>query len=384
MPKKSIKVDVKPEVFKWLKESAGWSIEEVSKRIKTNIETVKAFESGKKKPTLRQLKDLSMSFKRPIAAFLLSEPKKEKPKPKDYRFIPNRTDIFDKKTILVLRKARSLQEIGKELSRNIDYDTKAKVERLNLSDAPEKVARQYREIFGLTVEKQQKFKTTYKLFNYLRDVLENMNILVFQFSMPMEDARGFVLSDESPAIIVVSTKDRIEARLFSLMHEFAHILLGESAIDFPDISLSFRSRVERWCSEFASSILLPKETAKTLFETNRENLTDKKTLNALSRKYKISKAMILFNMLKLDYITKTDYENIINQYKPKEIEIKKKREKGGGGIPADKKCISEIGTKFVSLVANNYDRGYITYTDALNYLSIKSKNFDKVLAKAVK
>ena len=55
-----------------------------------------------------------------------------------------------------------------------------------------------------------------------------------------------------------------------------------------------------------------------------------------------------------------------------------------GGIPADVRCLSEIGNKFVSLVANNYDRNHITYTDALNYLSIKSKNFDKVLAKARK
>jgi Zn-dependent peptidase ImmA (M78 family) len=384
MSKKSIKVDVNPEVFKWLRVSAGWSIEEVSRRIKTTPEIVKAFESGKKKPTLRQLKELSQAFRRPLAAFLLPEPRKEKPKPKDYRFIPNRKNVFDKKTILVLRKARSLQEIGKELSKNIDYETKAKIERVNLSDNPETIAKKYRKIFELTEEKQRKFKTPYEFFNYLRDILENMNILVFQFSMPVEDARGFVLSDESPAVIVVSTKDSIEARLFSLMHEFAHILLGESVIDFPDISISYRNKIEKWCSEFASSFLLPKEEAKILFETNREKLTDRKTLNSLSRKYKVSKAMLLFNMMKLNYITQTDYKNIINRYKPKPEEIKKKGEKTGGGIPADKKCISEIGTKFVSLVANNYDKGYITYTDALNYLSIKSKNFDKVLEKAIK
>jgi len=384
MNKKSIKVDVNPEVFKWLRVSAGWSIEEVSKRIKTTPEIVKAFETGEKKPTLRQLKELSQAFRRPIAAFLLSEPRKEKPKPKDYRFIPNKTNIFDKKTILVLRKARNLQEIGKELSKNIDYETKAKIKKVNLSDNPEEIAQKYREIFGLSEEKQRKFKTPYEFFSYLRDILENMNILVFQFSMPVEDARGFVLSDDFPAVIVVSTKDGIEARLFSLMHEFGHILLGESVIDFPDISIPYRNKIEKWCNEFASSFLLPKEDARIIFERNRNKLTDKKTLHSLSRKYKVSKAMLLFNMMKLNYITPTDYENIINRYKLKPEEVKKKGEKTGGGIPADKKCISEIGTKFISLVANNYDRGYITYTDALNYLSIKSKNFDKVLEKAIK
>ncbi len=384
MPKKLIKVGVKPEVFKWLRESASWSIEEISRRIKTTPENVRAFETGEKKPTWRQLKELSRAFKRPIAAFLLLEPRKEKPKPKDYRFILNKTSVFDKKTVLVLRKARNLQEVGKELSKNINYETKTTVGRISLLDSHEQIAREYRKIFGLSTEKQRKFKTAYKLFNYLRDILENRNILVFQFSMPVEDARGFVLSDEFPTIIVVNTKDSIEARLFSLMHEFAHILLGESVIDFPDISLSYRNKIEKWCSEFASSMLLPKETVKVLFETNRGKLKNEKTLNLLSRRYKVSKAMLLFNMMKLNYISQTDYENIINRYRMKLREIGKKRRKGGGGISADKKCISEIGTKFISLVANNYDKGYITYTDALNYLSIKSKNFDKVLAKAIK
>ena len=46
--------------------------------------------------------------------------------------------------------------------------------------------------------------------------------------------------------------------------------------------------------------------------------------------------------------------------------------------------LREIGNKFVSLIANNFDKEFITYGDALSYLSIKSKNFDRVLEKARK
>lgn len=382
---RSMRVAVQPEVFRWLRVSAGWSIEDVSKRLKTSVETVNAFESGGKAPTLRQLKELSRAYKRPLAVFLLSRPVKEKPMPGDYRMLPGRKNVFDKKTILVLRKARSLQEIGNELSRNIDYQTKPKVERVNISDNPESIADNYRKRFGLTEEKQKKFKTPYEHFNSLRDILEDMNILVFQFSMPVEDARGFALTDESPNIIVVNSKDRIEARQFSLMHEFAHILLGETVIDIPDISITTRNKIESWCNEFASSFLLPKEVSISLFDSKRDVLTETKTLNRFSRAYKVSKAMILFNMFKLKYITKTDYEDVLERYKPKKIE--KREDKGkrkGGGIPPDRRCLSEVGTKFVSIVANNYDQNNITYTDALNYLSIRSKNFDKVLAQARK
>ena len=151
----SIKIEVKPEVFKWLRISAGWTIDDVSKRLKTSVEALKGFESGEKAPTLRQLKGLSQAYKRPLAAFLLSKPIKEKPMPKDYRMLPGKKNVFDKKTIVVLRKARSLQEIGSALSRNINYQTKPKVERVKIYEKPDIIADKYRTIFGLTEEKQR-------------------------------------------------------------------------------------------------------------------------------------------------------------------------------------------------------------------------------------
>jgi len=95
--------------------------------------------------------------------------------------------------------------------------------------------------------------------------------------------------------------------------------------------------------------------------------------------------MLLLNMLKLNHIERTDYDAILARFKKEDIKPKKEVEEGtGGGIPSEVRCLSEVGNKFVSLVANNYDRDHITYTDALNYLSIKSKSFDKVLSKAKK
>ena len=383
--KKQIAVSVEISVLKWLIESSGWTRGEIAKRLNTSAQNIEKMESGEKKPSFRQLEELSVIFKRPVASFLLSKPLTEKPKPKDYRMLPDKTNKFDKKTILVMRHARRLQELSKELSRNVNYETKSRIEKAKLSDDPATFALKFREKFNLSEEKQRKFKTPYELFNYLRDILEDQNIYLFQFSMPVEDARGFVFVDETPNVIVVNTKDNIEARIFSLMHEFAHILLGESVIDLPDATHSFKDDVERWCNEFSSALLLPKDLAKSAFDTNRANLTQKETLRYLSNKYKVSKAMLLLNMFKLEYIERTDYDAILARFKKEEIKPKKEAEEGtGGGIPSEVRCLSEVGNKFVSLVANNYDRDHITYTDALNYLSLKSKSFDKVLSKAKK
>ncbi|MBN1389488.1 MAG: ImmA/IrrE family metallo-endopeptidase [Candidatus Thermoplasmatota archaeon] len=385
----SITTQINPDVFKWLRESSGWTIEDVAKRLKTSEDVVNSIESGKKDPTLRQLKELSNAYKRPLAAFFLSYPKPEKPRPKDYRMLPQKKDVFDKKTILILRKARMLQEISGELSKNIYYETKPSIKKANITDDPKSLADKYRVELGFTTKKQTELKTSYEMFNFLRDKMEDLNILVFQDSIPVEDARGFALPDETPNVIVLSSKDSIEARIFSLMHEFAHIILGEPAIDFPDYTNPYQNKIEYWCNQFSSSFLLSEVMARSIFEANQENLTDTKTLNKISRRYKVSKGMLLFNMLKYDFITESEFKNVLERYIPQEPEEADEEEKDGekkqsGGIPADVKCLSMVGNKFVSLVANNYDHNHITYTDALNYLSIKSKIFDKVLAKASK
>ncbi len=380
---KSFTVDVVPEVLRWLRRSSGWEIEDVSKKLGTSSEIVKDLETGKRKPTMRQLHIFSEVYKRPIASFFLSKPKQERPMPKDYRFLPNKINIFDRKTIIAIRRSRSLQNLSKELSLNINYATKTEIKKAKITDDPEHIASEYRNILNIGIEKQRKFRDAYKLFGYLRDVLEDRNILVFQFSIPIEDARGFALADEYPNVIVINSKDSIEARLFTLMHEFGHIILGETVIDLPEESLVARSSIEAWCNAFSSAFLLPKEVSIDLFNKNKDYLTKTDTLNALSRKYKVSKAVLLVRMVNLNYISRQEIESVLARYAPKESKTEKKG-KQVMGMASDQKCLSEMGNKFVSLVANNFDKELITYNDALSFLSIKSRNFDKVLARARK
>lgn len=380
---KTFTIEVVPQVLCWLRTSAGWEVEEVAKRLRTSTEVIKELESGKKNPTMIQLNILSDIYKRPIASFFLSKPKEEKPMPKDYRFLPNKTDIFDRKTIIAIRRTRSLENLSKELSLNINYTTKTDIKKAKLTDNPEILALEYRKILNFNMEKQMKFRDAYKMMGYLRDLLEDLNILVFQFSMPVEDARGFALADEVPSIIVINTKDSIEARLFTLMHELGHIILGETVIDLPEVSLQVRNNIEAWCNTFSSAFLLPKEVSIDLFNKNKHNLTETITLNALSKRYKVSKAVLLVKMVNLNYISKQEFESVLARYTPKET----KAEKNGKKVmrmASDQRCLLEVGNKFVSLVANNFDREFITYNDALSFLSIKSRNFDKVLARARK
>lgn len=121
MPRtKPIKIQVKPEVIKWAIKTSGWEESELISKLKISKSTYKNWLKGD--ITIKQLENLANKIKRPLAVFFLPEAPKEKPKPKDYRMLPDEKDKFNKKTILAIRKARYLQGIIQELSINIEED----------------------------------------------------------------------------------------------------------------------------------------------------------------------------------------------------------------------------------------------------------------------
>jgi hypothetical protein len=86
-------------------------------------------------------------------------------------------------------------------------------------------------------------------------------------------------------------------------------------------------------------------------------------------------------MFKLRYISQKEYDTVLKRYPLDNIRGKSP---GFAAASVDKRCIQEKGQKFVSLVASNFEQGLITRSDALDYLSIKSKNLEKILNRVKK
>ena len=85
MRTKTFEIEVNPKIIRWAIETSGWTIKELSKKLRVSEESIKAWLTGRKKPTLRQLENLAKYVKRQLAVFFLPTPPKEKPLPKDYR-----------------------------------------------------------------------------------------------------------------------------------------------------------------------------------------------------------------------------------------------------------------------------------------------------------
>ncbi|MDP3395699.1 MAG: ImmA/IrrE family metallo-endopeptidase [Methanoregula sp.] len=396
MSRTSVEVSIAPDVFRWLCGTSGWLAKDIAKRIEVPEEDVRSWYEGKTKPILplTKVERLSEAFKRPLAAFLLSKPPEEIKLLPDFRKLPGVHGDFSKETHLAIRKAWRLQNVRSELMENLGSDVRITIKNHTIQDDPETVANNER--VNLPVDLAQiSTSTPTKLFQIWRDWFEQKNIMVLQLKMPVEDARGFSLTDIEPFVIVVNESDAPNAKIFTLFHEYGHILLNESAVcnrDSDVIDDTRIKKIEYWCNRFAGAFLVPEDFLKKELDIERLIQTThySRIVASIANKLKISKESALMRLLTLDYISPSEFRAERDKIRADAALLKEQirekqsqsAKKSGPAISLDQKCLNEKGHRFVSLVLKNSDLGYITSRDALDYLDIKMKNLEKLRAES--
>lgn len=392
MSRPSPDIIIAPDVFRWLCGSSGFTSSEISKRIGVSERVAKSWCDGVQKPTipLTKVEQLSEMFRRPLAAFLLAQPPEEPNLPKDFRRHPDSDAGYSKELLLAIRKARRIQEIHHELTDNLKIPSTVSLKIRTIKDNPEMVALEERVRSGIIVSGDTAGMSPVRAFDIWRGWLESQNISVLKIKMPVGDARGFSLSDGEPYVIIVNSADADRARLFTLFHEYAHILLNMPVVcSQGDSDLDEYAGVERWCNHFAGAFLAPEPE----IERNpviRQAIISGNYLRAagsIRQHFLISKEAGLMRLLTLKKISSGQYiqgrDQLRAEYALREAEKKKKEqsgddEEGGfGGISLDRKCVAEKGTGYVALVMENVKRGHISNSDALDYLDVKLRHLEK-------
>jgi Zn-dependent peptidase ImmA (M78 family) len=387
-------ITIQPQVFRWLCVSSGWTPDEISARIAEPVDLVQRWCEGTESPslTINNLEKLSESFKRPLTAFLLPSPPEDEVLPKDFRKIPNAKGDFSKETLRMIRKARRELGLWRELSDNIGESAAVRLPRYSLQDDPETVALMERE--RLKVSPVPVWSGEYEAYRYWRELLSSLHILVLQLKMPREEARGFSIVDDGYAAVVVNGREAPHARIFTLFHEYAHLLLDEIVIcnnQSETSSNSFIRTVEGWCNTFAGAFLLPQEEFER-YGRIQKYLQVGDFLNAataMSSHFRVSKDAALIRLRVLHLISEEELGRLRLIIQSTGTNSKKgvsSLNQGENLTSPDKKisvnpviqCISEKGSPFVSLVLKNEAAGKITYRDVTDYLDLKSKHIDKL------
>jgi len=382
----SPQLPITPQVLRWAREVAGYSPGEVATKLeqvsrKITPETVASWESGETLPRLTALRKLAQLYKRPMAVFFLKEPPPEPSPPKNYRLLATGEDRpLSPATLLAVRTARRLHDLAKEVSEELGYELEADLPRASLSADPTQLATSERARLGASFEDQVGCKDAYEALWYWRDLVEAAGCFVFQLSFPTEDARAFSeLYDDAP-LIVLSTKDEAVGRVFSLFHEYAHLLLRASGI-CPDFRLDYlqstEGRVEQFCNAFAGSFLVPAAPLEAAAHEHPDP-TDEGGLVSLSYRFSVSKHVILRRLLDLGWVDQRYYRLKAAEWAKTRAGRKKQT---GGPVRQEVKAVSQRGRRFSSLIIEAADRGLIAPPTLYESLGVRTKYLADVRAR---
>jgi len=144
---------------------------------------------------------------------------------------------------------------------------------------------------------QQSVRTSEELYSLLVRNAETLGVLVFKNGivgnntrrgLSVSEFRGFAMSDPLAPVIFINGADAAAAWIFTLLHELAHIWLGESGIS--DTSPSSRNRQEMLCNAIAADALVPRAAFVKAWE-QATGIAEKK-VDFLRRIFKVSALVI--------------------------------------------------------------------------------------------
>ena len=362
---RTFKVNVNPEIIKWSIKNINMPEEVIIKKIGITKNIFDKWINNLDKPTYIQLQKLAKNVRVSPLIFLSDKPPNEEPM-RVFRTY-NNTDQKSYDTLLMIKRITFLQDVVYNLYNNLNLRKEANIERYSIKTNPKEIAENERKKF-FDLDNQLQSKTKYEVLRKFRTQVEDNNILVMQF--PFEDIRGLSLIDKNPYIIILNSRDDPTSRIFTLFHEYAHILLGINELD-EDSNYSSSDKIEEWCNNFASYFLISDDRIKQY--VNKFDNIDK-IVTSISNRYKLSYSMIFYRLYKLNYIQ--SYETEYDKFIKRKEQIKNTTSSGGNYIVNIK---SEYGNKFINIVNENYEKGEITLNEALTYLGIKIKTYDKLM-----
>lgn len=377
----AIKIEafIKPELLIWARESAGYTLMDAARKTGIAPDKLDSWEKGAQKPSIQQLKKVAATYKRPLAVFYLSEPPKTFDVMHDFRRLaPYEQSMKSPSLLLEIRKAHQKRDIAIEISELLSEPVATIDFGINIDDKPERIAKEIRYYLGLSIEAQMKAKDRNNALNLWRESIEKLGVLVFQTNsrsrISVREMRGFSISKRPYPTIVLNSKDSQSGKIFTLIHEFIHVLLNSGGIcdlSEHDSQDSEDEKTEFFCNMVAGAVLVPRENLlgeSALRSLDKRRNWSDEALAELADRYSVSGEVILRRLLILGKTT-ADF------YKQKHLEyLKIEKRKTGGYAPFHRLIVRDNGPSYTRLVLSAYHQEIITASNLSDYLGTKLKH----------
>lgn len=309
-----VRVAVAPDLLQWAVERAGWDDETIDKRAPKLDEW-----AAGRGPTLKQLEKFAKDTHTPLGLLFLPEPPEEKVPIPDMRTLGNAVvarpsaDLLD---VIYLCQARQQWYRGYTVDHGLappDF-----VGSATTDDSPSLIADRIRNLLNFDVADRAVFSSWEDALRRLIDRIEAIGVLVMVSGivgsnthrvLNPQEFRGFALADPIAPLIFVNGADTKAAQIFTMIHELAHIWLGESALSDAAMKAQDGQEDELWCNRVAAEVLVP----QTLLRSDYKGELTTSELERLASRYRVSTLVVLKQLLTARLISWDDFERRYDQ-----------------------------------------------------------------------
>ncbi len=268
-------------------------------------------------------------------------------------------------------------ELGNELDPSL-----APVTTKYSDDEAIDLAKRWRKRWGLSLEDQLEAANANAVYVSLRGFIESLGVLVLHRSFGTDEAAGiYAHVPDGPHTIVINTTKSSKARkLFTLAHEFCHVLLRAEGTSNPSI---LKNKVEKFCNKFAAYLLAPDRLITDAIRRFKyPPTTAHDVIRRFAKRLGISQEALVRRLVEIGYVSSADYATWRSKFNGVVPPGDTTDGEGGGKSDPLQTKRTTYGTRLISLLGQARERGLLDDLDIYRLCGLKRKYQDELFEAA--
>ncbi|MCW5649150.1 MAG: ImmA/IrrE family metallo-endopeptidase [Ramlibacter sp.] len=374
---------INPDLLLWARQTAGLSIEDLARRTGIALARLVKAEAGETPLTTIQLEKVAAICRRPVAAFYLPRAPAIPVAIPDFRRLPEGgLRSLSTELRLEIRRAQQRRQETLDLAEELEEDLPIFDLSFSLDLSPHEASKKLRDYMRISVEEQISWGKPEKALKEWKKAAEAIGVMVFEVSrIPVSEMRGVALSLSPLPIAILNGADEASARIFSLIHELAHLALNVSAIDsgaFDEDGLAAQeARTEKFCNEVAGEFLVPILSVQKFLEARQNSVLDLALVAAIAKHFSVSRQVVARRLQVRGHINPAQYrqwhQQLKEEYEQYLKDRKAKIKANKSGPPFEVIQARNLSQTFVRVAFNAYDQDHLSLNGVSGLLGLKVK-----------
>jgi Zn-dependent peptidase ImmA (M78 family) len=363
--------NINDNLIKWAIVRAGHDLQEFLDQYPKIQEWI----DGSKSPTLRQLENFSNKVHVPFGYLFLEQPPQESLDFPFFRSGRNPSGKVSLNTYQAVQIIEDRQDWLTDYLKDNGYDPLPFVGRFDKNTPYLEIVEDIRATLNLSEDWASGHHSWEDALNDLTIRIEDLGIIMTfnghvgynnRRPIDVEECRGFVLVDKYCPFLFVNSRDAKSAQMFTIIHELAHVWIGESA-GFSNSHLTPADNdLEKLCDQVAAEFLVPEHLLEEHFVNNQN-------INTLSKRFKVSPIVIGRRLWDLGYMSKEEFFAYYHKRMAFFQKIKDESQGGGGDFYVTAKRKSS--KRFASFVNIATRENALPYRDAYRLMGMKGSTY---------